>query len=58
VTFTFGLAGKITGIPQVTLDAPLTKLKNCLVAALKGIQFPQPQPAAASVTVSFSFTET
>jgi Ca-activated chloride channel family protein len=54
LTFTIGLDGKITGTPKVTLTAPPKGLENCLAAALKGIQFPQPQPAAAQVTVTLS----
>jgi Ca-activated chloride channel family protein len=54
LTFTIGLDGKITGTPKVTLTAPPKGLENCLAAALKGIQFPQPQPAAAPVTVTLS----
>ena len=56
VTFTIGLDGKITGTPKVSLTAPQKSLKNCLVAALQGIQFPQPQPAAVPVTVTLSLT--
>jgi Ca-activated chloride channel family protein len=54
LTFTIGLDGKITGTPKVTLTAPPKGLENCLAAALKGIQFPQPQAAAAPVTVTLS----
>jgi Ca-activated chloride channel family protein len=57
VTFTIGLDGRIAGTPKVTLSAADKSLKNCLAAALKGIQFPQPQPAAVPVTVTLSLTE-
>jgi Ca-activated chloride channel family protein len=57
LTFTIGLDGKITGPPKVTPAATPKNLKNCLAAALKGIQFPQPQPKAAPVTVTLSLTE-
>ena len=57
LTFTIGLDGKSTGTPKVTLMAPQKSLKNCLVAALKGIQFPQPQTAPVTVTVTLSLTE-
>jgi len=57
LTFTIGLDGKITGTPKVTPTATSKGLKNCLAAALKGIQFPQPQPAAVPVTVTLSLTE-
>ena len=57
LTFTIGLDGKIAGTPKVALTAPHKSLKNCLAAALKGIQFPQPQPAAVPVTVTLSLTE-
>ena len=57
VTFTIGLDGKITGTPKVTLAAPQKSLENCLAAALKGIQFPQPQQAAVPVTVTLSLTQ-
>jgi Ca-activated chloride channel family protein len=54
LTFTIGLDGKITGTPKVTPARTLKSLKNCLVTALQGIQFPQPQPKAAPVTVTLS----
>ena len=57
LTFTIGLDGKITGTPKVTLAASPKSLENCLAAALKGIQFPQPQTAAVPVTVTLSLTE-
>jgi Ca-activated chloride channel family protein len=57
VTFTIGLDGRIAGTPKVALSATHKSLKNCLAAALKGIQFPQPQPAAVPVTVTLSLTE-
>ncbi len=57
LTFTIGLDGKITGTPKVTLTAPQPSLENCLAAALKGIQFPQPQPATVPVTVTLSLTQ-
>jgi hypothetical protein len=56
ITFTIGLDGKITGTPKVSLTAPPKGLKNCLAAALKGIQFPPPQAAAVPVTVILSLT--
>jgi len=56
LTFTIGLDGKSTGTPKVTLTAPQPSLEKCLVAALKGIQFPQPQAAPVPVTVTLSFT--
>jgi Ca-activated chloride channel homolog len=56
LTFTIGLDGKITGTPQVTPTAPHQGLENCLAAALKGIQFPQPQKAPVPVTVTLSLT--
>ena len=56
LSFTIGLDGKITGTPKVTLKTPPESLKNCLAAALKGIQFPQPQKAPVSVTVTLSLT--
>ena len=56
LTFTIGLDGKITGTPKVSLTAPQKSLRNCLAAALKGIQFPQPQAAAVPVTVTLSLT--
>jgi Ca-activated chloride channel homolog len=56
VTFTIGLDGKITGTPKVSLTGAPKSLKNCLAAALKGIQFPPPQPAAVPVTVTLSLT--
>ena len=57
VTFTIGYDGRIAGTPKVALTATHKSLKNCLAAALKGIQFPQPQPAAVPVTVTLSLTE-
>ncbi|MDO9070663.1 MAG: AgmX/PglI C-terminal domain-containing protein, partial [Deltaproteobacteria bacterium] len=57
LTFTIGLDGKSTGTPKVTLTAPQKSLENCLAAALKGIQFPQPQTAPVPVTVTLSLTE-
>jgi hypothetical protein len=57
LTFTLGLDGKITGTPKVTMKAPQKSLKNCLVAALMGIQFPQPQVAGTPVTVTLSLSE-
>jgi Ca-activated chloride channel family protein len=57
VIFTIGLDGRIAGTPKVALSATHKSLKDCLVAALKGIQFPQPQPAAVPVTVTLSLTE-
>jgi Ca-activated chloride channel homolog len=57
VTFTIGLDGRIAGTPKVALSATYKSLKDCLAAALKGIQFPQPQPAAVPVTVTLSLTE-
>jgi Ca-activated chloride channel family protein len=57
VTFTIGYDGRIAGTPKVALSAAHKSLKNCLAAALKGIQFPQPQPAAVPVTVTLSLTE-
>ena len=57
LTFTIGLDGKMTGTPKVAPSAAPKSLKDCLAAALKGIQFPQPQPAAAPVTVTLSLTE-
>ena len=57
VTFTIGLDGRIAGTPKVTLTAPPKSLENCLAAALKGIQFPQPQKATVPVTVTLSLTE-
>jgi Ca-activated chloride channel family protein len=57
LTFKIGLDGKITGTPKFTRGTPPDSLKNCLAAALKGIQFPQPQPAVVSVTVTLSLTE-
>ena len=57
LTFTIGLDGKITGTPKVALKAAPKGLKDCLAAALKGIQFPQPQTAAVPVTVTLSLTE-
>jgi Ca-activated chloride channel homolog len=57
VTFSIGLDGKITGTPKVALSAAYKSLKNCLAAALKGIQFPQPQKSAVSVTLTLSLTE-
>jgi Ca-activated chloride channel family protein len=56
VTFTIGLDGRIAGTPKVALSPAYKNLKNCLAAALKGIQFPQPQPAAVPVTVTLSLT--
>jgi len=56
VSFTIGLNGRIAGTPKVTLAAAPTSLENCLAAALKGIQFPQPQPASVLVTVTLSLT--
>ena len=56
VTFTIGLDGKIIGTAKVTPKATLKSLKDCLVAAFKGIQFPQPQKAAVAVTVTLSLT--
>jgi len=57
LTFTIGLDGKSAGIPKITLAAPQKSLENCLAAALKGIQFPQPQTAPVPVTVTLSLTE-
>lgn len=57
LTFTIGLDGKSTGTPKVTLTAPQKSLENCLVSALKGIQFPPPQAAPVPVTVTLSLTE-
>jgi len=57
VTFTIGLDGRIAETPKVALSAADKGLKNCLAAALKGIQFPQPPPAAVPVTVTLSLTE-
>jgi Ca-activated chloride channel homolog len=56
LTFTIGLDGRITGTPKVILTARQPSLENCLVAALKGIQFPSPQKAAVPVTVTLSLT--
>ena len=56
VTFKIGLDGKITGTPKVALSAAYKSLQDCLAAALKGIQFPQPQKAAAAVTVTLSIS--
>ena len=56
VTFKIGLDGKITGTPKVALSAAYKSLKDCLAAALKGIQFPQPQKAAVAVTVTLSLS--
>jgi Ca-activated chloride channel homolog len=55
VSFTIGLDGRIAGTPKVGLRAADKGLKECLAAALQGIQFPQPQ-AAAPVTVTLSLT--
>ena len=57
LTFTIGLDGRIAGTPKVTLTAPQPSLENCLAAALKGIQFPQPQQGTVPVTVTLSLTE-
>jgi len=56
VTFKIGLDGKITGSANITPKATLQSLKDCLAAALKGIQFPQPQKAAVAVTVTLSLS--
>jgi Ca-activated chloride channel family protein len=56
LTFTIGLDGKSTGTPKVTLTTPQKSLENCLAAALKGIQFPQPKAAPVPVTVTLSLT--
>jgi Ca-activated chloride channel homolog len=57
VNFTIGLDGRIAGPPELTLAAAPKSLKNCLAAALQGIQFPQPQPTAVPVTVTLSLTQ-
>ncbi len=56
VSFTIGLDGKIIGSASVTPKATLKSLKDCLVAAFMGIQFPQPQKAAVAVSVTLSLT--
>jgi Ca-activated chloride channel family protein len=56
VSFTIGLDGKIIGSSKVTPKATLKSLKDCLVAAFMGIQFPQPQKAAVAVTVTLSLS--
>jgi Ca-activated chloride channel family protein len=56
VSFTIGLDGKIVGSSKVTPKATLKSLKDCLVAAFMGIQFPQPQKATVAVTVTLSLS--
>jgi Ca-activated chloride channel family protein len=57
LTFTIGLDGKMSGTPKVAPSAAPQSLKDCLAAALKGVQFSPPQPAAVPVTVTLSLTE-
>jgi hypothetical protein len=56
VTFSIGPDGKIAGTPKVGPGAADKNLKNCLAAALKGINFPQAQ-AAVTVSVTLSLME-